>query len=242
MNESGLIVNQLKGILKSRGITYASIAKKLRVSESTIKRTLTNQKITLERLEEICQAAQISLIELIGLTKKPEVNTRHLYTLKQEKFLAKNPKYLAFFDLLIRNGSLQKVKKIRPNIKLKTVNMYLAKLDEIGLIEWHPRDKIKFPIGRDVAWIPNGPLRKTFLKWAKNDFIEDDFKNETDHFNFTAVELTEHSIAKVKSKLIELSEDIAHLGQIDKNTKVKTQNVAVMLGSRPWKFSILEDC
>lgn len=242
MNETRLILSELKSLLKARGITYAEIATNLGVSESTIKRTLTSQKITLERLEEICQAAKVSLFELIGMTKKPDEKTRHLYTMKQERFLSKNPKYLAFFDLLIRNGSLEKVKKIRPHLKQKTIHMYLKKLDELGLIEWHPGDIVKYPIGRDVAWNPDGPLRKTFLKWAKDDFVTDDFKRDLDHFSFTAAELTDVSIQKIQHKLKELNAEVSHLSQIDKNAKGKTQNVAVMLGSRPWRFSILEDC
>jgi transcriptional regulator with XRE-family HTH domain len=242
MQESQLIIEELKTVLKARGITYLDLSEKLEVSESTIKRTLTSQKITLQRLEQICVAASISLFELTSLIKKPEKETKHTYSLKQERFLAKNPKYLAFFDLLIRHGSLTKVKKIRPQLKPKNINMYLNKLDELGLIEWHPGDKVKFPVGRDVAWIPNGPLRNTFLKWAKDDFVSDDFKREHDHFSFSVAELTEASIEKIQQRLKEVAGEVSHLARVDKNTRSKTENFAVMLGSRPWTFSILEDC
>lgn len=242
MNESQLFIEELKAILKARGITYLSLAEKLSVSESTIKRTLTSQKITLERLEEICQAAGLSLFELASMVKKPVKETRHIYTLKQERFLAKNPRYLAYFDLLIRHGSVSKVKKIRPSLKDKDVKAYLKKLDALGLIEWHPGDKVKFPVGRDVAWTPDGPLRHTFLKWAKEDFVGGQFNNPHDHFSFSVAELTEASIGKIKSRLKEMGEEITHLSRMDKNSRHKTENFAVMLGSRPWTFSILEEC
>lgn len=242
MQESQLIIEELKTVLKARGITYLDLAEKLEVSESTIKRTLTSQKITLERLEQICQAAALSVFELTSLIKKPDKETKHTYTLAQERFLAKNPRYLVFFDLLIRHGSLAKVKKIKPEIKPKTISMYLKKLDDLGLIEWHPGDKIKFPVGRDVAWIPDGPLRNTFLKWAKDDFVSGDFKGNGDHFSFAVAELTEASIEKIQIRLKEVAQEVSHLARIDKNSRSKTENFAVMLGSRPWTFSILEDC
>lgn len=242
MRESQLIIDELKKVLKARGVTYLDLATKLKVSESTIKRTLTSQKITLDRLEEICRAADLSLFELTSMIKRPVKETRHVYTLKQEQFLAKNPRFLAYFDLLIRHGSVAKVKKIRPQVTDKNRKMYLKKLDELGLIEWHPGDKIKFPVGRDVAWTPDGPLRRTFLKWAKEDFVNGQFIQEYDHFSFSVAELTEPSIAKIKIRLKELGEEVTHLARVDKNSRSKTENFAVMLGSRPWTFSILEDC
>lgn len=242
MNESQLIIQELKNILKSRGITYSSIADELELSESTIKRTFTSQSITLERLEQICQAANISLFELTAMIKKPANESKHIYTMEQERFLAKNPKYLAYFDLLIRHGSVAKVRKIRPQVKEKNIKLYLKKLDDLGLIEWHPGDKIKFPIGRDVAWNADGPLRKTFLKWAKEDFIKDEFKRDHDYFTFSVAELTDTSIQKIKQRLKELGAEITHMSRVDNNSRLKTQNFAIMLGSRPWTFSILEDC
>ena len=61
---SGFVFEALKMHLKARGMTYADVAKALKISEATVKRIFASKNCTLERLDEICQLVQVDLAEL----------------------------------------------------------------------------------------------------------------------------------------------------------------------------------
>ena len=48
------IMNTLKIALKNNGKTYKDVGSTLNLSESSVKRLFSTNKITLERIEEIC--------------------------------------------------------------------------------------------------------------------------------------------------------------------------------------------
>jgi len=49
--DTGLLVETLKRVLKGRGITYAQVAERLRLSEASVKRMFSRRDFTLQRLE-----------------------------------------------------------------------------------------------------------------------------------------------------------------------------------------------
>ena len=61
MAEAAAFVEGLKRHLKARKMTYAEVAKSLRVSEASVKRMFSKGTFTLDRFEQICQFAGTSL-------------------------------------------------------------------------------------------------------------------------------------------------------------------------------------
>ena len=65
MGDTNRIILALKRALRSRGITYAMLAKRISLSEPSVKRILSRGSLSLPRLERICEATGISLEELM---------------------------------------------------------------------------------------------------------------------------------------------------------------------------------
>ena len=65
------ILTLLKQSLRSRGVTYAQIARHLGLSELAVKRSLNSQGLTLDRLIQISEFAQISLDEVLPSQSTP---------------------------------------------------------------------------------------------------------------------------------------------------------------------------
>ena len=55
MAQTEFLIQSLKKSLKAHGLTYADVARQLKLSEASIKRLFSEQNITLERLDQICQ-------------------------------------------------------------------------------------------------------------------------------------------------------------------------------------------
>ena len=53
MAHTAALVDVLKRELKARGITYAHVARKLNLSEASVKRMFSKREFTLKRLDEI---------------------------------------------------------------------------------------------------------------------------------------------------------------------------------------------
>jgi transcriptional regulator with XRE-family HTH domain len=58
------LVDSLKRELKARGITYADLASRIKMSEASVKRMFSQKNFTLQRLDEVLQAAGIEFSEL----------------------------------------------------------------------------------------------------------------------------------------------------------------------------------
>ena len=65
MGETNRIIFALKRGLRARGITYAMLAKRINLSEPSVKRILSRGSLSLPRLERICEAAGLSMEELV---------------------------------------------------------------------------------------------------------------------------------------------------------------------------------
>ncbi len=242
MSETSALIETLKRILKSKKITYASIAQELNISEASVKRTFSEGSFTLERFGKICALADLTITEVATLTKSSHDDDRYQYTIEQEEFFAENPKYLAFFDMLIRLGSVRKIVAVRPHFTDRKIATYMKQLDKMGLIERLDGEKFRFRVSRHVVWITNGPLRKKFLPLAKNDFVQHPFSDANSSFEFSSVQLSAGSIEKIVAKLKELATEIRYVADLEKKINVDTSDYGFMICMRPWKFDLLEDC
>ena len=70
MSQLSEVCNTLKNTLKQKNITYKILAERLTMSEANVKRMFSLQQFSLGRLEEICEAAGLSLSDLFLLVEK----------------------------------------------------------------------------------------------------------------------------------------------------------------------------
>ncbi|MDH5211717.1 MAG: helix-turn-helix transcriptional regulator, partial [Betaproteobacteria bacterium] len=81
------IVDALKRCLRARGMTYAKLARELRLSEASVKRLFSRRTFTLSRLEEILRVLELDLAELARMTRSANSPEAQL-SLEQETLLA----------------------------------------------------------------------------------------------------------------------------------------------------------
>ena len=124
----------LKKQLKLKGLSYTDLADHLKVSEVTVKRMMSKEEIPLSRFLTICEWLEISLTELEKIASYTNINQIVRFTEDQEKFLAKNPTYLAFLFQLYTQETPEQIQK---NFQLtqKSLNLYLLRLENVNLIK-----------------------------------------------------------------------------------------------------------
>lgn len=140
------------------------------MSLPTVKRWWQGRGVHLTVLNHLCGLVGLSLgqlfLELEGGASK------YIYTLEQEQMLVNNPKVLAVFDLLTGGDKIEAIKE-RYSLKEAEFFNILMKLDRAGLVELHPKNKIKLKQRGEPQWIVDGPLSRKYRKKMIESFLGD---------------------------------------------------------------------
>ena len=91
MAHTGALVEVLKRELRSRGVTYAQVARKLGLSEASVKRMFSRRNFTLKRLDQVCQLTNADFSDLARTLNREETLISQL-TQEQEKEIASSIK------------------------------------------------------------------------------------------------------------------------------------------------------
>lgn len=161
--EKDLIFDALKRALKVQKITYRELAKRLKMSEPSIKRIFSSRTCTLDRVLEICAALKISFADVMQASKNLTPPT-HTLKPETEAFFVANFEHFIFYRKL---GTTPDVKKLcrEEGLDLKMANRYLKKLADLDLIDVESTGAIRFrtPVGY-LKLTPNGRLEKLVRK------------------------------------------------------------------------------
>lgn len=239
MTQATAVIDTLKHVLKSHGITYAEIARRLRMSEANIKRLFASKRFTLERLEDICHLMQMDIIDLVKIHEESRHRITRL-TLEQEQALIRDPKLLFVavsvrnqlgFEEIIANYQISKTECIR----------YLAKLDRLKIIDLLPGNRIKLRIDENFRWLPNGPIERFFESQIQSQFLKSDFTHAQSQRLFQFGLLSDASIQMMLNKIESLAKDFMDLHRQDAGLPlVQRHNIGLMLALRPWELGVFQ--
>ncbi|HVE88878.1 MAG TPA: helix-turn-helix transcriptional regulator, partial [Burkholderiaceae bacterium] len=130
------LIDSLKRVLKSRHLTYAELARRIGMSEASVKRLFSQRTFTLNRLEQVLSALELDFFELAKIARgagdAPEEMTE-----PQEHALAAEPRLMGVFYLLF-NDWLPAQILARYELTEPELTKLLVKLDRLRLIELLP--------------------------------------------------------------------------------------------------------
>jgi transcriptional regulator with XRE-family HTH domain len=240
MTETKNLINTLKIVLKSKGITYNDIAEQLKISTPSVKRVFSEGTFTLDRLEKICSISGISISELVKMNQSTKNTGPQYLTLEQEEFLAQNPKCFAYYNHLKHGVTVLELTK-KYNLDDKQTTYFLSTLEKNKLIERLPKDKIRLLESNETIWRENGPLREAFLKRAKKEFFDSEFNEEHSHMRFKLCGLSQSTIKKLHKKFDKIAKEVLQTSDLENDLDVDRNMVGVVLAVRPWMFSVIDE-
>jgi DNA-binding Xre family transcriptional regulator len=238
VSESAAIIQVLKRSLKTRGLTYRDLAKRVNLSEASVKRVFSEETFTLQRLESICAAIGISMSELVRTAAESNEATSKFLTLEQEQLLADDPKLLACFYLLLNGRSSAEVIE-RMNLTERELRRFYVKLDDAKLVELQPRLKVRMRVGPVINWRTDGPVYRVYEQQVKAEFLKSDFRGPLEALHFRSLEISEASARILARKIENLQKDFAEMASLDVGLPAnEKQNVALLVAFRPWVMSM----
>jgi transcriptional regulator with XRE-family HTH domain len=238
VSESAAIVQVLKRSLKTRGFTYRDIAKRLGLSEASVKRVFAAKSFTLQRLESICAAIGISMAELVRLASETHESGPRFLSLEQEQLLADDPKLFACFYLLLNGRSSAEIMD-RMNLTERELRKFYVALDAAKLVELQPRLRARLRVGPVITWRSEGPLFRVYEQRVKEEFLQSEFQGTLEALHFRSAEISEASARILARKLEHLERDFVELATLDVALPAREKrNVALLVAFRPWVFSM----
>jgi transcriptional regulator with XRE-family HTH domain len=233
---TAIIVEAIKRHLRTQGITYQTLAKRLKVSEPTVKRDLTRGDFSLKRLDEICEFLGVTLTDLANEAPARELRITQ-FTDAQERALTADPKLVMLTYLLVNRWTLDEITATIELSENDLVSLLLV-LDQIGIVKFRPPRGVQILTARNFAWRNDGPVHEFFLNRVVPDYFRARFDGAGDEFYFVAGSLSAASQARFKSALNRITAEFEELARQDSRLPVSERDGrAAILALRDWRFS-----
>lgn len=211
------LLQVLKRLLKSQGITYKALSSALQLSEATIKRTLASGDISLERLERICAVIGIDILELAQITAGSQSALLTQLSEAQEQLLAQDHNLFTLFHLLLRGDRVADIVRTY-TLDANHVEQLLDKLELALLIERHARGRVRPLASRSLRWHPKGPLMRTYGRAILERFIESDFTGKEEYGRLVTSRLPEESRRMIQRKLTQFMREVESIVDLVRDT------------------------
>ena len=235
MTTTATLISVLKEELKSARITYADLAQKLGMAESSVKRMLAKGDIPLTRIDAICSALKIDFAELAQRVADSQPLLAEL-TLAQEKAVVTDKKLLLVAICVLSQWTLE---QITSNYRLDEAEgiKYLVQLDRLGIIELRPLNRYRLKLAKTFRWRPHGPVMNFFRENALHDYFSGGFEREDESLVLVHGSISKGLAPAFVERLQRVAQDFAQQHQADqKLAEQHREGYTLLLAMRSWEF------
>ncbi|RXZ42446.1 helix-turn-helix domain-containing protein [Crenobacter cavernae] len=220
--------------MKQAGLSYADVARALRLSEASVKRLFSSQRFTLQRLEQVAALAGLDLAELVRLAGAERAPLSRLSPEQESALVAGVPRLLVAVCVL-NHWAPAEIRRVYRIDEAECLGHLLA-LERLGLIELLPGDRVRRRLARDFAWLTDGPIERFFREHAEDDFLDDRFAAAGETRRFLHGMLTVAARQRLAARLAKLSAEFSALHEESAAAPfAEREGVALMIAARGWE-------
>jgi DNA-binding Xre family transcriptional regulator len=240
MTGTSSLVEALKRELKARSITYAQVARAIRMSEASVKRMFSQESFTLKRFDEICQFAKVYIGDLARAAQSKEREIAQL-TLEQEREIVSNRKLFLVAVCALNHFTFEQILATY-NLSEPELVRQLARLDKLKFIELAPGNRIRLLVSRTFSWLPDGPIQQFFKSQAQHEFFRSRFDREGELMLFVNAMLSKGSAATMIERLKQVANECSALHNDDVALPLdKRFGHSLLVAIRPWNIQAFRE-
>ncbi|MCA3236962.1 MAG: helix-turn-helix domain-containing protein [Curvibacter sp.] len=238
MSTTADLVLALKKELKAAHMTYADLARKLNMAESSVKRMLAKGDMSLSRIDAICRALKLDFAELARRVADAQPLLAEL-TLAQEKAVVADKKLLLVAICVLSQWTLEQIITAYRLSEAECVK-YLAQLDRIGIIELRPLNRYRLKLAKTFRWRPHGPVMDFFREHALLDYYSGGFDGHGEGLLLVHGSIARSLAPAFVERLQRVAQDFAQQHQTDQKLPEKDrEGYTLVLAIRSWEFEAL---
>lgn len=233
MAQTGALIGALKQVLKSRGVTYAEVARRLGMSEASVKRVFAKESFTLKRLDRVCQVIGI---EITDLAKMVEQEAEHLtqLSLEQESEVVSEPKLLLVAVHALNHWTMDEIVSQYAITKTECIHL-LVRLDRLRIIDLLPNNRIRVIVGRNFSWLPDGPIQRYFRGQLEANYFGSRFDGHGEYLAFVSGMLSRTSNTVIQHHMRRLGGEFTELHNHDVRLPLDERfGTSLLIAIRPW--------
>jgi DNA-binding Xre family transcriptional regulator len=239
MSTTATLIDALKQELKSAGMTYADLAHKLDMAESSIKRMLARGEMPLSRLDAICSALKIDFVDLARRVADARPLLSEL-TLAQEKAVVADKKLLLAAICVLSQWTLEQITGYYRMSEAETIAR-LAQLDRLGIIELRPLNRYRLKLAKTFRWRPHGPVMRFFREHALLDYFSGGFDREGESLMLVHGSISKSLAPSFIERMQRVAQDFAQQHQADQKLPAQhREGYTLLLAMRSWDFEGFE--
>lgn len=239
MAQINSLLSTLKKALKAHGLTYADVARNLQLTEASVKRLFSEQTISLNRLEQICQTMEIEISDLIQMMNEQQPHLQHL-TEEQEQEITRDLVLLLVTVCVLNRWSMKEIISYY-NLSEPECIQKLARLDKLKIIELLPKNRIKLLVAPNFNWRENGPIQSFFQEKIGQEYFKTRFSSEDECLIVLNGMLSPQSNGEFQRKLQKLVREFNDLNNADAALPLEKRNgVTVVMAVRNWRYGLFK--
>lgn len=233
MPQATALIEALKRELKERGITYAELARRIGMSEPSVKRMFSLKHFTLQRLDQMLSATGIDLRQLAQAAQDAPPLISQL-SLAQEQEIIGDLKLLVVAVAALNSLNIEQIVASYTISEAEAVAC-LLRLDRIGFLELLPNNRVKLLVSRTFAWIADGPIQAYFRKEAFSDYLDANFDAGGEQLQLVNLMLSARSTQALLQRLRQVTAEFSQQHQDDARLPyAERRALSVLLAARPW--------
>lgn len=238
--QTGHILEALKGLLRSKGISYKDAAESLGLSESSVKRLFAEKSFTMVRLEKLCDIAGTDLSELLQIVESKRNNVTSL-TVEQEREIVSDPHLLLVGVCLMNQCSFEEI-LLKYDVQETELIQCFAKFDRFNIIEYLPGNRYRLKLSRNFNWNKNGPIQRFFIESILKEYLAVGMQGNN-HLHYVWGMLTKETTKELIPKIQRLVDEYVQLS--GQETKLpmddKLTSSLFVLFREDWEPSIFKE-
>lgn len=235
MSTTTELITVIKDELKAANMTYADLARKLKMSESSVKRMLAKGDMPLSRIDAICNALKLDFAELARRVAASQPLLAEL-SLAQEKAVVGDKKLLLVAICVLSQWTLEQMVMHYRLSEAEAIKC-LVELDRIGIIELRPLNRYRLRLAKTFRWRPHGPVMNFFREHALLDYFAGGFDKEDESLVLVHGSISKSQAPAFVERLHRVAQDFAHQHQSDQKLSEKhREGYTLLLAMRSWEF------
>mgnify|MGYP000884983167 FL=1 len=235
------LVALLKSELRSAGITYAALAERLGMAESSVKRMFARGgDMPLSRLDDICRVLNVDFADLARRIADTQPLMLEL-TLVQEKAVVADRILLVVAICVI---SQVPAEEILATYELSEVQLVkaLTQLDRIGIIDLRPGNRYRLKVAKGFRWLPHGPVMDFFRREVLHDYFAGGFDGESEMLMVVHGEIGRSLASSFRERLLRVGQDFSNQHLADQKLPPEQRRpYTIVIGMRSWLMAALAE-
>jgi len=241
MSTTADLVTALKAELKASGLTYALLAERLGMAESSVKRMFSAAgDMPLSRIDAICQALNLDFADLARSVAEKESLLMEL-SLTQEKAVVGDRKLLLVAICCLSHWSAEQIVATYRLTEAEVVTC-LVRLDRLGVIDLRPGNRYRLKLAKGFRWRPQGPVMQYFRAEVVGDYFAGGFDGESEMLMMVHGQIGRSLANSFRERLARIGQDFAQQHIADqKLAPADRRPYTLVIGMRSWLMASFRD-